>query len=120
MLTPKRKPQKLGPKQSKWLRMLESGKFKQAHYTLFDGAGYCCMGLACVSVGLKPSSDHRFGDEDAIAPRAVCTALQLHSPVGLRKDGAEQLTALNDDGTRFRTIAKLIRAEPEQYFKKPA
>lgn len=122
----KAKPQKLGPKQGKWLRMLESGKFKQAKYVLFGGKGYCCLGVACVAEGLEPEridgNGWEFDGASILAPQSVADALQLHDTDGYRADGNYHLccVTLNDGGKRFKTIAKHIRAEPEQYFKKPA
>ena len=37
----------------KWLEDLRSGQFKQGKKYLFDGVGYCCLGLACVSAGME-------------------------------------------------------------------
>lgn len=125
--TKKRKTQKLGPKQEKWLRMLESGKFKQAESVLFDGRAYCCLGVACRSVGLKAAGndfgEYHFQSEVSELPKRVMTELAFRTPTGDRRDhnSTFTLSAINDDiHGSFRQIAALVRCEPEQYFKKPA
>lgn len=32
---------------TKWLKALRSGEYKQTTDTLFDGGGYCCLGVLC-------------------------------------------------------------------------
>lgn len=36
----------IGPKQEKWLQALESGDYDQCRGMLYDGTGYCCLGVA--------------------------------------------------------------------------
>jgi hypothetical protein len=37
----------------KWVAALRSGEYQQAHGTLFNGTGYCCLGVACIVLGAK-------------------------------------------------------------------
>lgn len=36
-----------------WLAALESGQFRQAHKKLFDGTGYCCLGVYAKAKGAE-------------------------------------------------------------------
>lgn len=46
---------KLPPEfKAKWVQALRSGKYKQCRETLFDGVGYCCLGVACKITGNRP------------------------------------------------------------------
>ena len=31
----------------KWIKAMRSGNYRQTHYALKDGHGYCCLGVAC-------------------------------------------------------------------------
>lgn len=35
----------------KWIAALESGEYKQARKVLYDGEGYCCLGVLCRVAG---------------------------------------------------------------------
>lgn len=37
----------------KWVKMLRSGKYQQTKKNLFDGEGYCCLGISCLAAGYK-------------------------------------------------------------------
>jgi hypothetical protein len=42
----------------KWVKALRSEKYKQGKFQLFDGNGYCCLGVAC-EIGLAiPEQDN--------------------------------------------------------------
>jgi hypothetical protein len=49
--------QKLGPNQLKWLKALESGKYKQGRWMLQHAVTKecCCLGVGCLVLGPKPS-----------------------------------------------------------------
>lgn len=34
-----------------WMSALKSGEYKQSHRVLYDGNGYCCLGVLCVVAG---------------------------------------------------------------------
>lgn len=49
---------KLDPKfKEKWIAALRSGEYQQAKGKLFDGIGYCCLGVACVINGVPLPRD---------------------------------------------------------------
>ena len=37
---------------NKWTAALRSGEFPQAKASLYDGKGFCCLGVACVVAGI--------------------------------------------------------------------
>ena len=43
----------LNADQEKWLTALESGEYKQCIRALFDGVGFCSLGVACVAIGMN-------------------------------------------------------------------
>lgn len=115
----------------KWADALESGKFSQTKGTLFDGEGYCCLGVACVLAGKKFESDdggHFYfikGDStSAVLPEDVMEEIGMNNPSGhiqgkknpFAKAGDVsdfELTTINDEGVSFKEIAKIIR----KYYK---
>ena len=39
----------------KWVKALRSGRYKQAREYLYDGRGYCCLGVLARVQGAKPN-----------------------------------------------------------------
>lgn len=134
------KKQKLGPLQRKWLRELRSGKYRQTTGVLFNGRGYCCLGVAARFVcGVEPKQaagyptpgEFWFNGAHTDLPDALRRKLGLRTVDGKAKDDeAPALTLLNDgdadhDGQRvkrhrFRQIADILEANPRAYFKRSA
>lgn len=122
----KKAKQKLGPNQRKWLKALESGKFKQGKGALKrPNNSYCCLGVACEI--FKPASMEAVSDGDAVSfngyisfpPEIIWQSLALYANDGSAgKGAASPLFRLNDDGKRFKAIAALIRKDPSVYFKR--
>jgi hypothetical protein len=129
----------LGPNQRKWLKALESGKFKQTRAGALktDKGLYCCLGVACElfktkGIRVAPDKDSPsmigFNGETQTAPPFVMRALKLRDTNGTPDSVSESglpaqrcsLTEWNDEDGTFKQIAKVIRARPEQFFKKPA
>lgn len=116
--------QKLGPNQRKWLKALESGKFKQGKMALRSTSdGFCCLGVACelfknknVRV-VRREENYSYNGSAGAAPPFVSRALALIDTLGTQADYQSSLAELNDSGKQFGTIAKLIRANPANYFK---
>jgi len=118
------KIQKLGPNQRKWLKAIESGEFKQGKHELRSITDrFCCLGVACELFKTKTTRIERRVDNYAYngsagaAPPFVSRALSLADGLGTQIDRKGSLAELNDAGKRFATIAKLIRANPANYFK---
>lgn len=124
---------KLGPNQKKWLRALESGKYRRGQCLLKVDYGkgflYCCLGVACEVAGVdwskQPDDDRGYvvDGEDGVLPKRMIEWLGVF--------GCEGETAPDDDLTHpsmvkmndrldlsFKKIAARIRKNPELYFKK--
>lgn len=96
-----------------WIKVLESGEFKQTHGVLVDDNGkYCCLGVACVLANengekilfkgknyLPISMQKLLGINDAGS---------FKDKVSYRGKQYSDLATMNDAGVRFKTIAKII------------
>lgn len=125
------KKQPLGPLQEKWLKMLESGKYKQGEVLLYDGNAYDALGVACLAMGLKltkPRGDnycYTFDGRDCGLPYSM-RQMKFRSPWGHSLESGPlmglSIAALND-GTNeiaprtFKQIAAIVRRDPRQFFK---
>lgn len=84
----------------KWVKALESRRFRQAEGELYDNEGkYCCLGVLCRMVGLpneKIKYEATLGDvkQGHLLPSATMM----------------KLVAMNDEGYSFKEIAAWIRA----------
>lgn len=112
----------------KWLEALESGEYKQAqsrmrkemskgHYS------YCCLGVACEvanKLRVKQLDLSLSDDWNEMLPA------EMSKTLGIAVDGNfiveiyhrgtpyTSLTDLNDNGIKFKTIAKIIREQLEK------
>ncbi len=114
--------------QLKWLAALESGDYEQCRLVLYDGVGYCCLGVACKALGLEPEeheeyglSSYSFDGEFELLPESIAQRLRLRSNFGkAERDHPEShshCTQMNDTrGWDFNTIAARLREEPDVYF----
>lgn len=120
--------------QEKWLQALESGEWKQTRGLLYDGKGYCCLGVACrlvdenhPALALDVDGDSEGWTEvgasnQQTAPPNVQSGLFLAIPNGsfhglspeLRREVT--LTDANDSGVSFTEIAAYIREYPWAVF----
>ncbi len=121
---------KLTEDQENWLVALESGQYKQGARALFDGRGYCCLGVACKVQGV-PDDVIALKDvlsSDVTELLAVREKLKLYDAVGLFRHGfalpatstsppLESLANMNDFGRSFAEIAAFIRANPREVFR---
>lgn len=105
---------KLGFRQRRWLKMLETTRRKQAKEKLFDGTGYCCLGLVCISE--RVPLPH--GGKQPYLPGVIAARVKLRTPRGEAVEGrdSDALWSLNDNGKSFREIAAIIRNDPSAYF----
>lgn len=119
-----------GPLQTAWLDALKSGKYKQTKEVLFSSMedAYCCLGVACIIAGLLPirvgDTDYtRFEDQENVLPESIVEKMSFRGTGGEKRntlDSSEALYRLNDQGVSFVEIAKIVEADPEQYFSSPA
>jgi hypothetical protein len=116
----------------KWAKALRSGKYKQTKNVLFDGEGYCCLGVACIVAGAKfekrkdNDSQHYGGqyyyvvndddsEDDKVLPDKIMKKMGMKTPEGTYNTNKSlALTGLNDDGKSFNKIADFI----EKYYEK--
>ena len=130
--------QKIGPKQEKFLNMLENGEYKQCTHFLCEAPKdkpenkrYCCMGIACLSIGLKPEEKnketrsnmniYKFIEEIGAMPEKVIEELKFHGHSGGWNYEKADMSKMNDlDRLTFKEIAEKIRKNPQDFFKEPA
>src|SRR5262245_7943484 len=96
----------------KWVEALRSGKYKQCQNQMFDGDGYCCLGVAQLVVGLEVRQHSKLLTLPAMEKLGL--TYQNGYAEGIRKS----LANLNDAGTAFTEIADIIESEPEGLFVK--
>jgi hypothetical protein len=112
----------------KWIDALLSGEYQQTRQQLFDGDGYCCLGVLC-DLYRKEHKEHEwshtfsefeqkdkweFLDQSETLPNDVIfwsglpncdpQIKEIKSPDGR----VETLAFANDSGYRFDEIAKMI------------
>lgn len=114
-----------------WVAALRSGEYQQTREVLFDGTGYCCLGVACElygeahGVGFEPYGDGwLFLGADDMLPEPVARWLGVRSAVGSFSPpmtaGHGSLAQLNDDaGYDFDEIADTVESEPRGLFGEP-
>ena len=98
---------------------MESGEYKQATHVLFDGEGYCCLGVACEVVGgFTPTANESSGLLLSGQSEEVMNKLKFYGSLGQGELGlSKSLAGYNDKGKSFKEIAAMIRANPEDWFK---
>ena len=87
----------------KWIKALESGRYKQTQENLELDGRYCCLGVLCKTMRIDPQT----------AKNSFCHELLSESfleKVGLREEEQSRLAGMNDKGNSFMEIAAYIRA----------
>lgn len=113
----------------KWVQVLESGEFNQAHAVLRDGDKFCCLGVACEvyrrQTGKGGWMHHSWTEDgntkDAYLPDTVREWLGVRTENGTYIKGDEERTLIDlNDSIRapktFTEIAAVIRSEPAGLF----
>lgn len=115
----------------KWLTDLRSGKFKQAKGSLFNGEGYCCLGVACITAGYTNEdlrnrtgtgyssiitfNDNRTDDVYSLAKNLSDIPEEIKGRAD-KNDLVLLLTDMNDHGEKsFEDIANWIEENVELY-----
>jgi hypothetical protein len=108
-----------------WVKALKSGKYKQTTEQLYDGKGFCCLGVA-TDLYLKEKGkewqketsrcygvDNEFNEfetSELTTKIASWYGLKLKSPEVSHKGMSRTLMYLNDsEKLSFKKIAKLIK-----------
>lgn len=87
-----------------WCQALESGNYIQCRKTLKKGNNYCCLGVACVTLGIEMNSDSIEND-----------AYNALMDLGIYTTGCYDL---NDRlFLDFKEIANELRTNTRQYVK---
>lgn len=125
--------------QKLWIEALLSGKYSQAHSSLENATGFCCLGLGCLvyeeATGKKLPRRRTLGGKSRLIGSdlssdeeylAVQRWLNLNSEIGSPKflliclNGVElefdNLAGMNDEGYTFEDIAQHLIKYPEIYF----
>lgn len=110
----------------KWLDALESKKYRQGDGVLVEGLSdgkpkYCCLGVLCDVVVENHVRKIDMINLDERAQGALPTAVaklagldtlgEFKSPVIYRGRKYETLAQMNDNGVKFKTIARIIREQ---------
>ena len=87
----------------KWIKALESGRYKQTRASLeFDGR-YCCLGVLCKTMRIDPQTAKSELNYELLSESVL-------EKVGLREEEQSRLAGMNDKGNSFMEIAAYIRA----------
>ena len=103
--------------QRAWIDALRSGQYQQCKGALYDGHGYCCLGVAAKTldyVFVKESLKEEnwfYQDYNGLLRKGVLDRY-THKLLGIESTMQDFLAALNDKGTSFETIATFL----EQFF----
>lgn len=92
-----------------WISALRSGELKQTTRRLFDGEGYCCLGVLCKVAGREttPTSENDDDWEESKENyRFVRNVLE--------EGTVEALMEMNDAGKTFPEIADFIEKHKEE------
>lgn len=95
----------------KWVKMLESGRYAQAKYSLVNYGGYCCLGVGLRACGVKKNRI----EDDALIPqrgdRYSRDFSRYANLLGVTRRVQARLAGMNDGtpGKTFPEIAAWIR-----------
>jgi hypothetical protein len=92
-----------------WVTALESGEYDQSIGSLYDGEGYCCLGVYA-KVALGYDDEYILSSTsgtDSAGPSEVYEKIQVDTSLvaGVYYEGI----TMNDRGESFIDIAKMIR-----------
>ena len=93
----KREPKK------KWIKALESGRYKQTRDNIELDGRYCCLGVLCKTMRIDPQTAKSELNYELLSESVL-------EKVGLTEAEQNKLSRMNDEGKSFREIAAYIRA----------
>lgn len=111
-----------------WTDALRSGQYEQgARYLELNGR-FCCLGVLSKLAGSKrremgPNNAIAYDDSFSVASEKAMDWVGLSTPLGGFVDLAnpvahKSLSQMNDNGTRFDSVADFIDSEPFGLFRK--
>lgn len=57
-------PEEIEAHRKEWIAALRSGAYRQVKARLYDGEGYCCLGVAASLSGIEPVEEESFPHEE--------------------------------------------------------
>ena len=106
---------------AKWIKALRSGKYKQGKQYLKSRGRYCCLGVLCEVLGMKPTRENGrwiYEDSSTVLPSQAMRTARIYNnqvgvrwPVQFRDENHFILTGLNDAGASFKFIADVIEKQ---------
>ena len=91
---------------ARWLKALRSGKYAQCTRDLYDGKGYCCLGVLQKLVTRKNPPRRWGGENDDPMPQAM--RFLNRKPEGWSSSPHYRLADMNDSGKSFKALADYI------------
>jgi len=98
----------------KWIEALRSDEYEQARGCLYNGSGYCCLGLAThlVKVSITPIVHVVLSEET----KALYGLSGTNGHFMEKSELTNYLSSMNDSGYSFNTIADTISSCPTGLF----
>lgn len=100
---------------TRWIEALRSGRYKQTHGRLYDGEGFCCLGVLCDISGLghwDESNYYTRGSSQRALDLPPFVAEWAALPSHPRTSDNTPLADLNDNaGLTFPQIADIIERD---------
>lgn len=97
---------------NKWIKALESGKFKQTTKKLGNSRdGYCCLAILCKVAEVK------FKGSRGTLPYRFAISVGMTDEGSSLKGNKPSLASLNDSGRSFKQIAVILRRNPLRFIK---
>lgn len=90
----------------KWVEALESGKYAQCTDQLYDGIGFCCLGVYADIHGI-PFENYGMDDDVPSGNGSTYSAIKGE----IKHDVFDMGVDMNDRGESFTDIADMIREE---------
>lgn len=92
----------------RWIRALRSGRYKQSQGRLYDGEGFCCLGVLEYAVfGLDPIFD-KARQEFFLNGDAYTLVRSRRREICITDITIGKLVAMNDGGRDFEDIAEAL------------
>jgi len=106
-----------------WVKALRSGKYKQGKEALRRDNKFCCLGVACDLYSKtknkleieKNEGVYLYDGWSATLPTRVMQWIGLTTPDG-EISNEMTLASLNDKGSTFKQIAKIIESKSKKLF----
>lgn len=97
---------------TRWVSALQSGEYKQGTGLLHRDDKFCCLGVLC-DLHAKETGNLWEGSEHSshYLYALVIPPGEVMEWAGLESDAANNLTQMNDTGTSFEQIARVIEID---------